>query len=205
MDAAGVQKPFSVAFRVGKAERPKLLTGFFYDWLTLRGLSGTADGQTGALATNTLYVWPLHVPFRVTVLTLNLAVTTADGVGSAEFRIGIYRDSGGLPDTLVANSDSGVLSCGSTGNKQADVTDFVLDEGMYWQALAINATSPQFRCYRDATAGAAIGTQLGETSAAGSTKNYGYQRAFTFAALPASAGSFSTLTTIPNARIQLGT
>jgi hypothetical protein len=77
-----------------------------------------------------------------TIDRLGVDVSTAAATGI--IRVGIYTDSGGLPNALVAEGTSGAdtypLDASSTGAKTAAISAVIPHNGRYWLAL-VNQTA----------------------------------------------------------------
>jgi hypothetical protein len=148
---------------------------------------------TFAVAAGQLYASPIFIPKKQLFTVISIEVTTLS-VGSV--RLGIYRDSGGQPGALVA--DSGVLSTSTTGAKSATIAA-TLAPGWYWLASVFSVT-PTVRAFTTGQAMVMLGV-LANTEAI----NYmGVRVAFAFAALPDPFTGGSTLINASFPRVMIG-
>lgn len=160
------------------------VTGRFYNFIS--GLTTT----TFLTGTGTLYAYPIYVPSKITVATLNLSVTTGQTGGVAH--IGIYKDNGaGYPGALLYDSGSNTGPATTAMTVVTPTTgSLVLNPGLYWVATTFNATST-FPTVEGTSAlytnelSAALGydTAAHALAASGQAPT-GISVAFTYAALP---------------------
>lgn len=172
---------------------PAWVTGRFY------GLPLGATPEAVLTVTGTLYAYPVFVPSKVTVATLNLSVTTGQTGGAAH--IGIYADNGaGYPGALVY--DSGALVATGTAVETATPTagTVVLNPGVYWFASIFTAsgTFPSVVGIKTLYTGV-VGNALGSDTAAHALATSGeavtgISVAATYGALPSTFPASATLT-----------
>lgn len=126
-----------------------------------------------AIAANTLYAVPLYVLRDMSFSAFTVQVTNLAADASA--RLGVYNDGTNLyPGTLV--SDLGVVSVATTGLKTITPgSPIALTKGLYWLAVVSDGT-PSLGGWNPAI------TPLGGTDT--TDINYGWNVAFTYAALP---------------------
>ena len=86
----------------------------------------------GAGSTDRAYYVPISVD-PISVNGLEIAVSTVGAVGEV-FRLGLYTDLNGIPDSLVI--DAGTVGTDSTGNKRATFSTIDLPAGWYWLTVA---------------------------------------------------------------------
>ena len=84
---------------------------------------------TLAVAANILYAIPFFVPVTATYTTIAIEVTTLKA--GSNIRLGIYRDSGGVPGALVL--DAGTVSGGAVALVSIVIAQS-LTPGWYWLA-----------------------------------------------------------------------
>ena len=165
----------------------------FYNYIS--GLTTT----TFLTVTGTLYAYPIYIPSKITVATLNLSVTTGQTGGVAH--IGIYKDNGaGYPGALIYDSGS---NTGPATTAMTVITptagSIVLNPGNYWVASTFNATST-FPTVQGISAlyTNELSTSLGYDTAAhalaaSGQAPTGISVAFTYANLPATFPSGASL------------
>lgn len=94
-----------------------------------------AAGGNVALVQNTMYAMPFFVP--VTTIFGNISVVTT-GVASSTARLGIYSDTGGVPNALVL--DAGSVATATFGQKTIAISQS-LTPGWYWLAVAVQGAA----------------------------------------------------------------
>lgn len=157
---------------------------------------------TKTMGNGTVYYIPLRVSRAYAIATMGYYVTTA-GLVSTGGDVGIYSSTRSAGNNDVAGSLLAITGVGvgaaTTGLKTAPTTSaFTLQPGvLYWAAVAFfsNSGMPALR----ALALASIGPAMARDSATGARKVCLTGAAGTYGALPATAGTQSTLsgTTIP--------
>lgn len=155
---------------------------FFTDTATF--LTTPAFGASvaaGTLFTNTLFLAPIWVPKTRTYTTYGMIVTTL-GTGAA-IRLGLYNAAGTKLDEAGTPVDASVAT-GATGLKTpAFGVNQSLTPGFYYIAAVATGTAPLvIRVSTPANVGV-LGSFFSASAANGNT---GLNRAFTYAALPAS-------------------
>ena len=140
--------------------------------------------STIAAAANRIDLIPFVPGVAVTLQTIGIEVSTA--VASAQARVGVYADVGGLPDALLADSD--LLDCSATGVKLGSVALTLAAGVRYW--LAVHSSSTQ--TYRGVPVAALL--SLGVPAAGGTTSYTLWRSTSTFASGLPSSGPSGTLT-----------
>lgn len=138
------------------------------------------SGSTQALAANTIYYVPIRVRDTATVVRLGLKVTTAAAGKSA--RLGLYNSANQVPTSLIL--DAGTVSVAATGVVEITLSHAIAP-GVYWLAVVSDGTPTVMASPLTVEGMSMIGTDT-----AGGTENLVLQ-AFTFGALPASAGTIT--------------
>lgn len=164
------------------------VSGRFYD----SRISGASS--TFTIASGTLYGVPFQVPLTQTYATIGIEVTSLSA-GAAH--LGIYKDSGGTPGSLVV--DAGTINTGTTGAKNITINQS-LTAAWYWLALLGNAT-PTFRGLSNGTS--CFGW-LGYTSGTDTTTHAMISVAQTYGALPDPFTGGFALTSGVALRLMLG-
>lgn len=101
-------------------------------------------------ALNTMYFFPFYVGADTTFK--NIGVQTGTVTTSSSVQIGIYRDSAGVPATLVYDSGDFTIptSASITYNAPASFSLLTLTAGWYWMGAALHgsaASNATFYCY----------------------------------------------------------
>lgn len=95
-------------------------------------------GSSATHVQNQLYAIPFYVPDDQ--IFTKIAVMTASGTVSAIARLGIYRDGGGYPTSLVV--DAGAVSTATGGTKEITFgTPQLLTKGWYWLACGVQGAA----------------------------------------------------------------
>ncbi len=158
----------------------------------LRGTScltplGAGAPAASAVASGTLYMLPVAVPYALSLSALSLRVATA--IGTA--RLGLYRDVNSAPGGLIAESGDLTLTAGTVS--AAVVVN--LEPGLYWLAALFSAT-PSVMCHTSQA--------LGIDAATFDPVN-GYSRSLTYGALPSDEiGQSYTAATMPCPTVVIG-
>lgn len=114
---------------------------------------------------STIYAYPFFVPNQNTLKTLNASVTT--GQTGGKVRLAVYSSKFGLPNALIAGTDSGDLAATTTALATSSALGVPLPSGLYWLALQAAATStmPSVEALAS-VAGSVLASQLGYDTAA---------------------------------------
>lgn len=172
------------------------------DWTTFNGkqTSSWAYRKTGrwytpsnnALATasitnfqNTIRYTAVIIDRDITVTQLGINVVTIAGAGTT-CRIGIYSNDPTTTQPLTRLVDSGTLALDSTGPKTVTGLSVALTKGLYWFCYVSNATTGTVTAIANLNIPDVIGTvalNLGVIT--------NYSQTYTYAALPASAGTLT--------------
>lgn len=135
-----------------------------------------------------LYAMPFYVPTSTTFTKIISLVTT--GVASSTVRLGIYSDTGGVPNALVV--DAGTVSTATSAD--APITFGVaqtLTAGWYWLAIVAQTAAASLQAMSGNTVNA-IGNvpTTGSIRAAG--PQHGYSQTAITAGLPSPWGGTTT-------------
>lgn len=163
------------------------------------GPSMTTQGGAASLGSaNRLYALPFFVPSTSTLKSLSFNITTGIA-GAWNARVGVYTSgSNGLPDALVANSDTLIaVAAGPTTGVQTGMVNGATGvslSGSSWYWLAFVADTAGQALTSTTGVGMAPTTQgiLGGATAAqviGGSGTGGVYVAHVFAALPSTFGS----------------
>lgn len=93
---------------------------------------GTGNWGNTGISTNRLYAIPFYCPFTQTFTRLSVVVIT--GVGASSLELGVYTNSGGLPNQLLV--DGGSTSSAGTGNIEISGLTINLTPAWYWLVFA---------------------------------------------------------------------
>lgn len=115
--------------------QPEYVSGRWYTSPLITGSSG-ASNQAG----DTIYVYPIHVPHRVSIDGLGCRSNGA--VASTNVKLALYSNRDGRPDLLVAGTDA--IDVSTTGQKSDAITAVTLEPGIYWFAAMVDG-APQLR------------------------------------------------------------
>jgi len=110
---------------------------------------------TVKVGTGTIFYTPLLVPAPTTLETIAAEITTASAFGN--IRLGLYDDSGGLPDTLL--HDSGNISAATTGIKTDGTISQAVVEGWYWFGFQASDNTVYMRAHRNSYCSPVLGTK----------------------------------------------
>lgn len=101
-------------------------------------------GNFANLPASTIYYVPMFIHKAVTINAVALPVGSAPTSGSS-VRLGAYTaGADGLPSSLLANGDFGLMSMGTTGSvlvTQVLSTNCTLPKGYLWIAMSANSTA----------------------------------------------------------------
>ena len=137
-------------------------------------INQSALATTAAVTANILYAMPFTVDRVLTIDSVGVHLTSQ--VSSSNVRMGIYKDSNGVPHALVADLGT-VGTTDPTGLKEITGLLQKLQPGMYWLAAVFSHTpSISF------LSASAISSVFGVSSAA--AVNTGINASFTYAVLP---------------------
>jgi hypothetical protein len=145
---------------------PPFVPGGYY-----RSVVGTSTAGTNASGVNTLYVYPFYVGSDTTFSNIGVRFTNTTSSGTMKFAI--YRDSSGVPGSLVYGSDPVTVSSGTTTDVSPDTfPDLLLTAGWYWIGSVLHFpsfTNASLFCHN--TSSTAATTQ--RTSVPGSSNTAG--------------------------------
>jgi len=142
---------------------------------------------TTTITQDRLYAIPFYVHTGHTFDRIGVRVTT--GVNNGHLRIGIYKDSSGLPGSLV--SDAGAVTMSGTGAQDAEVTiSQYLSIGHYWLAVVGDSGPALLAAATSANRG-----DFGDASLAATLSTQRVYVAHTYAALPTTFGTPTLETT----------
>lgn len=170
-----------------EAIHPGFVSGGFY-----HAVPGILPSTTTITVTaNILYAQPLilHRAARVNGITCNV---TTGAVGAARF--GIYRSSGVVPSTLVAETAELASTNAIATNHQTFASPPTLAAGLYWLAMVASATPSLTRFGGSPNAWGGYAFWISGTTAAAlystaSGRTGGYHVAHTYGALPSTFGT----------------
>lgn len=170
--------------------RTPWVTGNFY------GLPDSVTPVALLTIASTLYAYPIYIPNKVVLDSLNFSVTTGQTGGKG--RVGIYADTGaGYPGQLEVESGEKVAT--GTAVETTGSLATTLTPGIYWLASTFAASS---------TMPSVAGTTVAYTNGLGAATGWdtaahalatsgqaggGISVAFTYAALPAQFTASATL------------
>lgn len=86
------------------------------------------------------YMISQKISGRKTCTITSLSAYCNTGVAGGNIRIAIYSDLNGLPNTLIAGTDTGNISCATTGLKEGAITPYTLVSGTVYHVV-IQASS----------------------------------------------------------------
>ena len=167
-----------------KAPMARIAEGRAATSTTFYNIPGNSVGAQTVftIIVNTLYHFPMHVATQITLDQLALEVTT--GVASTNIRMGIYdANASWQPVNLVV--DAGTVATATTGVKTVAVTN-ALSPGRYLLVF-VSDGGPALRIISLGVNGAPLLDTLGASPA--QTR---WNRAFTYAALPATGTDWDT-------------
>ena len=156
-----------------------------------------SDNATALTATNHTTPSVFFVPFVVeksTVFSAMAVEVTSAGAGGSNLTFGIYNGDGSTcePTTLIAGTDSGLISAASTGVKTFTFSSPVtLPPGLYFTAFSTGSgTAHQMRSLSTNS----FATVIGQASAGGANQGtYINGTRASFGALPANANTLTAL------------
>lgn len=103
---------------------------------------GIPMGSTQAAVltvSGTLYAYPVFIPNKIALQTLNISVTT--GQTGGKVRAALFYDNAGYPGAIVAGTDSGDLAATSTAVGTSGTLNVTLSPGVYWVGIIATASS----------------------------------------------------------------
>ena len=174
--------------RVGGQNFGYVSGGYYY------GGSGILTSSTLVVAANTFYAVPIDIAFSTTFVALCVGVTTG-AVGNV--RMGIYRNSGAYPSTLVL--DGGTATTDAIAFKEIAISQ-LLAPGKYWLAAVFDATPTCNRKANSVNQGVSPMLSMLASAIAGTDVLDGVTVAFTYAALPATftgSGTYVSGSSLP--------
>ena len=145
-----------------------------------------------SLANNRIHYIPFQVTESVTFTRIGINVTTLQA--ASVVRLGIYNSSGGKPSTLLV--DAGTVAGTSTGEKEITISQ-AMTPGWYWLAWLSDVNSIGVTAENGASSGDTVRVNLGTSTGAGNGVVYIYET-FSYAALPANAGTLVDMTGASN-------
>jgi hypothetical protein len=81
------------------------------------------------------YMISQKISGRKTCTITSLSAYCNTGVAGGNIRIAIYSDLNGLPNTLIAGTDTGNISCATTGLKEGAITPYTLVSGTVYHVV----------------------------------------------------------------------
>jgi hypothetical protein len=146
------------------------------------------DPAAGATnwAPDTLFAWPIW--FSEEVDWTRIGVTCVDNVAATSMRLGIYSNgTDNKPGALLL--DAGAVALDPFGDKEITIAQTLQANTLYWLAAVHDDASNLISTYAmdPSVVYQDFGRRFGLTGATASFP--GYNRAFTYAALPASWGT----------------
>lgn len=161
-----------------------LISGKYYP-----GLGYSQSSSTYTLTANNLEIFPFILCHKEGVFdAVVVEVTTADAGSS--IRLGIYELENGVPATLVV--DAGEVSSASTGVKVAAFTPQTLNSSKAYGLAVITNGTPTIR-QKSGSGSSGLFQLTGLSGTTGSVSIIGWDRAFTYGALPDPAATTGTL------------
>lgn len=169
------------------AELP-LRSGYFYP------VGGAIASTNAALNNGVLRVGPFYVPAPTTFNLIGISVAT---LGDADFRLGVYRDAGGIPGSLFL--DAGLVSTGTSGAKELAIS-LAVPTGLIWVGGAVQnqVSAPTMRTSTSPIVG--IGTP---DNAVGSSSPKGFQVTGITGALPDPFGTPAASSDVPRVYLRV--
>lgn len=159
------------------ATNPGYRTNYYYS-----AFPSIAPGVL-SLANNRIHYIPFQVTESVTFTRIGINVTTLQA--ASVIRLGIYNSSGGKPSTLLV--DAGTVAGTSTGEKEITISQ-AMTAGWYWLVCLSDVNSIGVTAENGASSGDTVRVNLGTSTGGGNGVVYVYET-FSYAALPASAGT----------------
>lgn len=157
-------------------------------WYT-QTTNSIAIGSTPNLL-NSIRYFPVLIERDITITQMGINVASIAATGNT-CRIGIYSNDSSTNKPLNRLVDSGTLALDSVGAKPVVGLSVSLTKGLYWFAYVSNASTGNISSIANLNLIDVIGT---------STLNTGpvnqYAQSFTYAALPASAGTLTEITVV---------
>lgn len=153
---------------------------------------------TGSTLTGKINYMPWVIDQQVAFKNLRVEVTTL--LAGGQIRCGLYADDGtGLPGTLVAGSDNGVMTSDTVGVKTITfASPITIQPGLYWVAFT-NSAAIALRAFSASTLSSDV---LGYSSTVGSGAGKTMRQSnFTFGAMPSTAPDVSSVETGANTPI----
>lgn len=139
---------------------------------------------------NSIRYFPVLIERDITITQMGINVASIAATGNT-CRIGIYSNDSSTNKPLNRLVDSGTLALDSVGAKPVVGLSVSLTKGLYWFAYVSNASTGNISSIANLNLIDVIGT---------STLNTGpvnqYAQSFTYAALPASAGTLTEITIV---------
>lgn len=158
------------------------VTGRYY-----AGYINNTSGATPTLIADTLYGMPFIVGATTTFTGVSINVDTTGTATTA--RLGIYNMANGIPTSLVL--DCGTVAVGTTGTKEAAISQSLSVGGPYALVAVFNGTCT----VKGTTAQANLGAGFLGSSTHSGTVGMGWTGTLTFGALP---GTYPSATIIAN-------
>ena len=106
---------------------------------------------------NRTYYTPIYVPSTTTLDRIAIT-TSATFSGTGTVRLGIYKDSGGIPSTVVL--DAGTVSPTAASTIYEITISQSLNAGFYWLAFCQQGTAPTLGTYPVAGAGSRLSSNI---------------------------------------------
>jgi hypothetical protein len=104
--------------------------------------SNTVDAQAATI--NTTYYMPMYIPNAVTIDRLQILTRNVFS-GTGVFRLGIYNDNGGIPNTVLV--DGGTVSATAASTLYTVTISQAVNAGWYWLALNMQTAATNSSIY----------------------------------------------------------
>jgi hypothetical protein len=152
--------------------------------------SNTIDAQAATI--NTTYYMPMYFPNAVTVDRLQI-LTRNTFSGTGVFRLGIYNDNGGIPNTVLV--DGGTVSATAASTAYTVTISQAVNAGWYWLALNMQTAATVSSIY-GTSASVGLPNPLYPRVAAGANATPAYSQSVT------TTSGFATAASLSEAQIQ---
>jgi hypothetical protein len=177
-------------FHGGQSSLPELplRSGYYYP------VGGAIASTNAALNNGVLRVGPFYVPTPTSFSLIGISVATG---ADADFRLGVYRDNGGIPGALLL--DAGVVSAAASGAKEVAIS-LALPAGLVWVGGTVQnqVAAPTMRTSTSPVVG--IGTP---DNAVGSSSPKGFQVTGVTGALPDPFGTPAASSDVPRVYLRV--
>jgi hypothetical protein len=147
--------------------------------------SNTIDAVSPTV--NTTYYMPMYFPNAVTLDRLQILTRNVFS-GTAVFRLGIYNDNGGIPNTVLV--DGGTVSATAATTAYTVTISQAVNSGWYWLALNMQTAATNSSIY-GSSASVVLPNPLYPKVAAGANATPAYSQSVTTTSGFATAASLS--------------